>query len=139
MTEPFQAAALLAAIVRSSDEAIISMTVDGTITTWNAAAERLFGYTPAEAIGQSIPIIDDAAKGEEQDAVLSEVRAGRPVEHFDTARRRRGGTTVAVSLTVSPVHTSKGELTGISMIARDITDRRLIEREALRLAAIVSS
>jgi PAS domain S-box-containing protein len=139
MTEPLQAAALLAALIRSSDDAIVSMTADGTITTWNPAAERLFGFTPAEALGQSIRIISDAAKGEEQDSVLAQVRAGRAVEHFDTSLRSRDGGTVAVSLTVSPVHNVKGELTGISMIARDITDRRLSEREALRLAAIVSS
>jgi PAS domain S-box-containing protein len=128
----------LAAIVASSEDAIVSKDLDGTITSWNAAAERMFGYTAAEAVGQRIfLIIPDDRRGEE-DYILSRIRSGQGVEHFETVRRRKDGTFIDISLTVSPIF-SKDVVVGASKIARDITAAKRLEREAYRLAAIVSS
>jgi PAS domain S-box-containing protein len=129
---PAELAALhLAAIVESSDDAIVSKDLNGYVTSWNRAAEQLFGYTADEIIGQSIlKIIPDDRRSEE-DYVLSRVRAGHVVRHFDTVRRRKDGTFVEISLTVSPVKNHAGEIVGASKIARDITERRRFE-ELLR-------
>jgi PAS domain S-box-containing protein len=124
----------LAAIVDSSDDAIVSKTLDGIITSWNRSAERLFGYTAAEAIGQSILLIIPADRRAEEDEVLRRLRAGQSVDHFETVRRRKDGTFVDISLTVSPVRDSLGRIIGASKVARDITEQRRIQRElALRL------
>ena len=121
------AASRLAAIVRSSDDAIVSKDLNGTITTWNPAAERLFGYTAAEAIGKSIRIVIPHDRQAEEDGVLSRIRRGEAVAHFETIRQRRDGTQFPISLTVSPVLDDKGVVIGASKIARDITERRMAE------------
>jgi PAS domain S-box-containing protein len=122
----------LAAIVRSSDDAIVSKNLDGIITSWNPAAERLFGYTAAEVVGKSITIIIPPERRHEEDAVLREVRSGRMVDHFESVRRRRDGSLVDVSLTISPIRDAQGRIVGASKIARDITERRrLLEGERL--------
>ena len=122
-------AARLAAIVRSSDDGIIGKDLDGIITSWNAAAERLFGYTEAEAVGRSIHLIIPQDRRAEEDYVLSQVRAGVGVDHFETVRRRKDGTLVDISLTVSPIFSPKGEIIGASKIARDITEAKRLRRE----------
>jgi PAS domain S-box-containing protein len=128
-----------AAIVKSSDDAIVSKELDGTIVTWNLAAERLFGYTAAEVIGRSIRLIVPPDRQGEEDEVLRKVRGGEGVDHFETVRVRKDGTLVPISLTVSPIRTTSGEIVGASKIARDLSRTRLAESEALRLAAIVGS
>ena len=134
-----QPAARLAAIVESSDDAIISKDLNGYVTSWNAAAERMFGYTAGEIIGRHITTIIPAARRAEEDYVLSRIRAGIRIEHFETVRCRNDGTLIEVSLTVSPIRAGDGTIIGASKIARDIGDRRLTERDAQRLAAIVAS
>lgn len=118
----------LAAIVHSSDDAIISKDLHGKIISWNEAAETLFGYTPAEAIGNSITIIIPPERWEEEVQILSRIRAGKRVEHVDTVRRRKDGTLVDVVLTVSPIRNSAGRIIGASKIARDISTRKQLER-----------
>jgi PAS domain S-box-containing protein len=118
----------LAAIVESSDDAIVGKDVNGIITSWNAAAERMFGYTAAEAVGQSIRIIIPEDRQSEEDMVLSRVRRGERVDHFETERCRRNGERIDVSITVSPMRTPDGQIIGASKIARDISDRKRAER-----------
>ena len=138
--EPNNIASLrLASIVASADDAIISEDLSGTITSWNRSAGRIFGYTEAEAIGQSIRLITPADLHHEEDEVLRRVRAGDGVEHYETVRLRKDGTGVQISLTVSPIATPDGEVIGASQIARDITERRRLERDACHFAAIVES
>ena len=128
--------ARLAAIVASSDDAIISKDLDGRITSWNAAAERLFGYTAEEAIGQSITIVIPKDRLNEEDSVLARIRAGLSVEHFETVRQHKDGHLIDISLTVSPMRTPDGRIIGASKIARDVTEQRRLRamsEEASRL------
>ena len=134
-----EVAARLAAIVESSDDAIVSKTLDGVITSWNHAAERMFGYAPAEAIGRNITLIIPPDRLDEETRVLASVRAGRRVEHFETIRVAKDGRQVAVSLTVSPVKDSSGRIIGASKVARDVSERRRGEIAQARLAAIIES
>ena len=133
------AAARLGAIVTSSADAIITKTLDGTITSWNQAAERVFGWTAAEAVGQNITLIIPADRLAEEDQVLAAIRAGRRVDHFDTMRVTKDGRRVEVSITVSPVKDAAGRVVGASKIAHDISARRQSELVQARLAAIVDS
>ena len=126
-----EASARLAAIVDSSDHAIIGKDLNGIITSWNHGAERLFGYTEREVIGQSITILIPAELPEEEAGILDTLRRGNPIKHFETTRRRKDGTTVEVSLTVSPIRNSSGEVVGASKIARDITERKRMEQKLL--------
>ena len=132
-------AARLAAIVTSSDDAIISVGLDGAITSWNAAAERLFGFTSDEAVGQPIGIVIPEDRSGEEERMFVRVRAGEGIDHVETRGRRRDGSPVEISLTVSPIRDAAGQIIGASRIARDMSERRRIERDALRLAAIVES
>ena len=118
------ASARLAAIVQSSDDAIVSKDVNGTIMSWNPAAERMFGYTAAEAVGKSIRIIIPDDRQTEEDDVLARIVRGELVDHFETVRRRKNGTEVFVSVTVSPMVDHQGRIVGASKIARDITERK---------------
>jgi PAS domain S-box-containing protein len=128
-----RAARELAAIVESSDDAIVSKDLDGMITGWNRAAGQMYGYTPAEALGRSIRLIVPEDLLGEEDGVLERVRRGERVDHFETRRRRKDGTTVPVSITVSPIRDDTGAVIGASKIARDITVRKHIEMERARL------
>src|SRR5260370_1395174 len=130
-----EAAARLAAIVDSSDDAIVSKTLDGIITSWNPAAERMFGWTAAEAVGRPIILIIPEARRAEEDTVLARVRRGERVEHFDTVRVTKDGRLVDVSVTVSPVRDVSGRIVGASKIARDISDRRRIDAERAQFLA----
>jgi PAS domain S-box-containing protein len=131
--------ALLAAIVESSDDAIVSKTLDGRILSWNAGASRIFGYTAEEVIGKPITIIIPPELHEEEQRILNQVRGGRRIEHFDTIRIAKDGRRVFISLTVSPVRDSRGVIIGASKVARDISERKLAEQALLdserRLAA----
>ena len=126
--------AWLAAIVESSEDAIISKSVDGVITSWNKSAERLFGFLAVEAIGQPITIIVPPDLLDEEAAIIASIRAGERIEHYETVRCRKDGTLVEISLTISPVRDKNGVIVGASKIVRDISERkRLIERQDLLL------
>jgi PAS domain S-box-containing protein len=127
----------LARVVESSDDAIVSKDLNGIITSWNRAAERMFGYTAAEAIGRSIRMIIPADRQGEEDTVLAHIRAGESVRHFETIRRRKDGTLIPISLTVSPIYGSSGAVIGASKIARDISERKQAQLATRRLAAVV--
>jgi PAS domain S-box-containing protein len=129
----------LARVVESSDDAIVSKDLTGVITSWNRAAERMFGYTAAEAVGRSIRMIIPAHRQSEEDTVLERIRSGRPITHFETIRQRKDGTLIPISLTVSPIHDDAGRVVGASKIARDITERARAALTNSRLAAIVDS
>jgi PAS domain S-box-containing protein len=127
------------AIIASSDDAIISKTLEGIITSWNQAAERLFGYTAQEAVGQSILLIIPPDLHYEEDGILSKLRQGQRIEHYETTRRRKDGTLISVSLSISPVWDRSGTIIGATKIARNITERKREAEERLRLAALVDS
>jgi len=122
-----------AAIVASSDDAIISKTLDGTVVTWNKSAERLFGYSAAEMVGQSIRRIVPDDRQAEEDHVLASVARGETIDHFVTVRQRKDGSHVPISLTVSPIHDGNGRVIGASKIARDVTERVRADEERRRL------
>lgn len=123
----------LAAIVESSDDAIVSKNLDGIVTTWNGAAERMFGYTAAEMIGRSIRLLIPEDRQKEEDATLDTIRRGEKVDHFRTVRRRKDGALLDISLTVSPIRGAAGNIIGASKIARDISEIRAGEDERFRL------
>ncbi|MGA8622808.1 MAG: PAS domain S-box protein [Candidatus Sulfotelmatobacter sp.] len=122
---------LLAAIVDSSDDAIVSKSLDGIITSWNTSAERIFGYTAEEAVGQHITLIIPPERHAEESDILDRLRRGERIEHFHTIRRRKDGTLLDASLTISPVRDSSGRIIGASKVARDVTEQKRIERELL--------
>jgi PAS domain S-box-containing protein len=130
---------LLAAIVESSDEAIISMNLEGIITTWNGAAQRVFGYTAAEIAGQPILrlIPEELHAGEIE--ILAKIRAGKRIDHYETVRVRKNGERFAISVTISPLKNDEGQVIGASEIVRDISDRKRTDDSHFRLAAIVDS
>ena len=136
---PDEVAARLAAILDASDDAIIGETVEGIITSWNRGAERIFGYTAREAIGQPITLIIPPELVDEETAVLGTIRAGRRVDHFDTMRVAKSGEMVRVSLTISPIRDAAGRIIGAFKIARDLSRQRQGEIAQARLAAIVDS
>ena len=132
------AAAHLAAIVSSSSDAIASKTLEGIITSWNASAERMFGYTADEIIGQSVLTLIPPERHSEEDTILARLRAGERVEHFETVRMTKEGRRLDVSLTISPIRDRSGVITGASKIVRDITERKQLERERAELLGIVA-
>jgi PAS domain S-box-containing protein len=130
-----RAARLLAAIIESSDDAIISKSLDGIIQSWNAAAERLFGYPAEKAVGRHISLIIPADRTAEEDRIMETLKAGRRIDHFETVRLRSDGQPVLVALTISPVKDEAGRVVGASKIARDITGQRQVEERERRLLA----
>jgi PAS domain S-box-containing protein len=126
-------AARLAAIVESSDDAIVSKTLDGIVQSWNQAAERLFGYSAAEIIGRSITLIIPEDRQSEEKDILARVVRGERLDHFETQRRRKDGTLVDISLTVSPVKDAGGRIIAASKIARDVSERKRDREEMARL------
>ena len=128
------AQALLAAIVESSDDAIISKSLDGFITSWNRSAEQLFGFSAEEAVGQHITIIIPADRRHEENTIIASIREGKRIEHYETVRRHKDGSLLDISLTVSPVRDSNGAIIGASKIARGISERKhAAERQMLLL------
>ena len=122
----------LAAIVESSDDAIVSKTLDGIIMSWNHGAETLFGYPADAAIGKHISLIIPPDRLPEEEEVLARLRRGESVDHFDTERRAKDGRRISVSLTISPIRNSAGKIIGASKVARDVTDRKLLENSLRR-------
>jgi diguanylate cyclase (GGDEF)-like protein/PAS domain S-box-containing protein len=140
MSQPINDTALrLAALVEWSRDAIISKDLTGRISSWNRAAEEMFGYTEREAVGQSIRLIIPIELYGDEDSVLAQVAGGHVVDHYETIRVRKDGRRIDVSLTVSPIVTADGTVVGASKIARDVTIQKRLERDAARLAAIVAS
>ena len=125
----------LAAIVESSDDVIVSKTLDGIITSWNPAAERTFGWTPAEAVGRHITLIVPEDRREEEYDVLARIRRGERVDHFETVRRAKDGRLIDMSITVSPVKDGAGRIVGASKVGRDISERRRLEEQGALLLA----
>jgi PAS domain S-box-containing protein len=123
-----RAASLLSAIVDSSDDAIVSKNLDGVITSWNKGAERLFGYSAEEAIGQHVTLIIPADRRNEETMILDRLKRGERVDHFETVRVRKDGTPLEISLTISPVRDTTGRVVGASKVARDVTERKRAER-----------
>jgi two-component system CheB/CheR fusion protein len=122
-----EAAERLAAIVESSDDAIISKDLDGTVTSWNTGAEQLFGYTAEEILGKPILTLIPSDRHDEERSILERLRRGERIDHYETLRQRKDGSLVEISLTVSPVRNARGEVIGASKIARDITERKRAE------------
>jgi diguanylate cyclase (GGDEF)-like protein/PAS domain S-box-containing protein len=139
LPEEFSAALLFAAVIDSSEDAIVSQRLDGTIMSWNPAAESLFGWTAAEAIGQNFEMIVPEARRDEFSAITARLARGERVAHLETARTHRDGSEVQVSLTISPIHASDGLVVGSLGIAHDITNRQRSEKIRALLAAIVES
>jgi len=123
---------LLSAIVDSSDDAIISKNLNSIITSWNKSAERLFGYTSEEVIGKPINLLIPSDRQDEEPSIIGRLMRGERVDHFETVRRRKNGTLVDISLTISPIRDSSGRVVGASKIARDITKGKRAEAEILR-------
>jgi PAS domain S-box-containing protein len=121
-------------IVESSDDAIVSKNLDGIITSWNRGAERIFGYTAEEAIGQPITIVIPLDRQDEERTILTRIRRGERIEHFETIRQRKHGSLISISLTISPVKDSKGKIVGASKIARDITEQKRSQEQIATLA-----
>src|ERR1700761_1700171 len=132
-------ASLLAAIVHSSEDAIIAKSLDGIVVSWNPAATRIFGYEPEEIVGQPILKLIPPELAHQEPYILGKVGAGERITHFETERVRKDGRRIFVSLTISPVRDSHGRVIGVSKIARDITEQRQMEITRARLAAIVES
>src|SRR5579872_6293349 len=124
-----QARARLAAIVESSNDAIISKDFQLRITSWNRAAERIYGYRAQEVMGRQISILVPPGQEDEAVKILERIKNGEQVDHFETRRRRKDGTIIDVSLTVSPIRQASGNIVGGSIIARDISDRKRTELE----------
>ncbi len=122
----------MAELVASADDAIISKSLDGVIRSWNPGAERLLGYTAEEMIGQSVSLLLPEDRKEEEALILERIRAGQRVAHFETVRRRKDGSLLDVSLTISPVRNRHGTVVGASKVMRDITERKLNEQELRR-------
>ncbi|HTX04746.1 MAG TPA: PAS domain S-box protein [Steroidobacteraceae bacterium] len=122
------ARAHLAAIVESSDDAIVSKTLEGTVRSWNGAAERLFGYTAEEAVGQPITLIIPPERVQEESEILAKLRRGERIEHFETVRVAKSGRRIDVALTISPIRNAAGVIVGASKIARDISERKAYEQ-----------
>src|SRR5688572_17787498 len=124
-----EAQSRLAAIVESSDDAIVSKTLDGIVRTWNRGAERIFGYSAEEMVGRPIQTIIPPDRQEEEPRILERLRRGERVDHFETIRRRKDGTQIEVSVTISPIRSRDGQVVGASKIARDITPQKDFQRQ----------
>ncbi len=129
----------LAAIVESSDDAIISKTLDGVITSWNSGAQRIFGYTASEVVGKPITVLIPQELWQEEVSILARLRRGERIDHYETTRLRKDGTKITVSLSISPIRDAAGAITGISKIARDLTEqKRILAREAAARAEMLA-
>src|SRR5436189_4607773 len=131
--------ARLSAIIESPDDAIVSIDLNGILTSWNPAAERVYGFTAAEAIGQPNRIIIPPERLAEKDEILQRIVRGESLRHYETVRLRKDGTRIDVAMTASPLHDGSRTITGVSKISRDITKQKQADVERRRFAAIVES
>src|SRR5713101_2361206 len=142
MSEPKQvraATSRLASIVESADDAIIGMTLDGIILSWNQSAERIFGYSAEEVKGRPISILIPPERSDEVPRILERVKRGERVEHYETVRRRKDGTLINVSMTISPTRAETGKIAGASTITSDNTEAKQAQAALSHLASIVES
>ncbi len=139
LTEGEEKQAMLAAIVNSSDDTIISKTLDGIITSWNPAAERMFGFTANEAVGKHISLIIPPSRIKEEEFIIGQITKGNKLDHFETIRVAKDGHEIPISITVSPIIGSRGKVIGASKIARDITERKKAEEKQSILASIIDT
>jgi PAS domain S-box-containing protein len=128
-----EAALRLAAIIQSSDDAIVGKDLDGIITSWNGGAERIFGYLAEEIIGKPITILIPPDCQKEEEAIIERIRRGQRVDHYETVRQRKNGDLIDISLTISPVRNAQGKVSGASKIARDITEHKRSEAQIVNL------
>jgi len=138
-SDPAGVQSMLAAIVDSADDAIVSKDLNATIMSWNAAAERIFGYTAEEAIGRPIIMLLPPERRHEEETILATLRRGERIAHFETVRVRKDGRRINVSISVSPIRDSTGTIVGAAKIARDITHQKEMEAERERLLASESA
>ena len=131
--------ALLSSLVESSDDAIISKSLDGTITSWNKAAETMFGYSANEIIGKPISLLVPKEGQEEFASLMEKIKQDQRIKHFETERIRKDGSIINVSVTLSPIKSRDGKIIGLSKIVRNISERRKNEEERIKLASIVES
>jgi PAS domain S-box-containing protein len=131
--------AKVGAIIDSTDDAVIGKNVDGIVTLWNRAAERICGFSHAEMVGRSTADLVPAYKHDEENEVMARALGGERVDHYETILLHKSGRPIEMSLTVSPILDDSGKLVGVSHIARDITERKAMDRQALHLSALVSS
>ncbi len=131
--------AVLESIINNSEDAIITKTLEGIITGWNKASERIFGYGAAEAVGKHITLLIPRERWHEEDLILMSLKQGNRIQHFETTRKKKDGTEITVSLTISPIKDELGEIIGASKIVRDVTEKKHSEARQALLAAIVSS
>ena len=124
-----KASVQLAAIVESSSDAIVGKDLQGNVTSWNAGAERMFGYAAGEMLGRSITRIIPMDRQSDEEKILGRIRSGESVEHFETQRLRKDGKLIDVSVSVSPIRDAEGQVVGASKVARDITERKRAEKE----------
>jgi PAS domain S-box-containing protein len=129
----------LSAIIESADDAIITKTLNGIITSWNKGAERIFGYTADEVIGKPVTILIPPDHINEEPAILARLRAGDRIDHYETVRVKKDGTLINISLTVSPIIGPKGQIVGASKIARDVTEQKRAEAELREQAEIIET
>jgi PAS domain S-box-containing protein len=139
LRDPAAISALLTALVESSDDAIVAKDLNGTILSWNVAAERIFGWTAEEAIGRSILLVIPEDRRHEEDAILATMRRGERIDHFETERVRKDGRRIMASVSISPIRDATGTVIGVAKIARDITATRQAQTAQATLAAIVES
>jgi len=123
-----------AALVESSEDAIVGKTLDGRITSWNKGAEKVFGYTRKEMVGQPIDILFPADRKNEEPQILERIKQGESVDHYETKRRRKDGRLIDISVTISPIRDNDGKIIGASKVARDITERKRLEKEILEIS-----
>ena len=138
-SSPIESSAFLSAIVESSGDAIIGKTLEGTILSWNRGAEQLYQYSAEEAVGRNISLIIPPEREGELQRILARITRGERVEHYETERVRKDGVRLDVSVTISPIRDAKGEVIGASAVARDISERKLIEKERAALREEVIS
>ena len=119
----------IAAIVESTDDAVLTKDLNGVITSWNSGATRLFGYSADEVIGKPVTVLIPAERHDEEPTILARIRRGERIDHYETVRQRKDGSTIDISLTVSPVKDPEGKIVGASKIARDISERRRAEQQ----------
>lgn len=136
---PNEPSGFFAAVVETSDDAIVTKDLNGIITSWNKSAERLFGYTEKEVIGKSVSILIPEDRRDEEPAILSRLRSGERIDHYETVRQRKDGTPIEISITVSPVKDSSGRIIGASKIAREVGTRKKAENSNRYFAAVVES
>ena len=133
-----QEASHFRSIVESSDDAIISKSLDSVVTSWNAGAQAMFGYSAEEMLGRPITVLLPPDRLNEEELILQRLRAGEKVDHFETLRIRKDGRAVHVSVTISPIHDADGKVVGASKIARDIGEKKALEAQLLLTASVFS-